>query len=293
LTLACETRRSEESAEIPDPTIETGFVEVNDGRLYYEVAGTGDPIVFIHGNGLDHRNWDQQFLPLSTRHRVIRFDVRGYGRSSLPEDNPYTEHDDLKALLQHLEVQRAHVVGLSMGSAIAVDFVLAFPEMSRSLTAAGPWLSGYSSDSATEVFGQWREIPAVFAEDGAKAAAEYWINTPAFRETVRDEAIRRRLIETASEWSFWTFTDRNNPRESLEPPALERLDQINVPTLIITAEYDLQSCKEVADLLEQKVGGARKIILPGTGHVMNMEKPDEFNKVLLDFLDSVARGRGT
>src|SRR5210317_848418 len=114
--------------EVSGPKIETGFAEVNGTRLYYELAGTGDPIVLIHGNFGDRRYFDGQFDVLARAHRVLRYDIRGYGKSMLPiEGVPYSDFEDLEALMAHLDIDRAHIAGFSLGSGTAVDFCLAHP----------------------------------------------------------------------------------------------------------------------------------------------------------------------
>jgi 3-oxoadipate enol-lactonase len=155
--------------------IETGYADVNNTRLYYEIAGSGDTLVLIHGNFGDNRHWDGQFEALAKNHKVIRYDVRGYGRSSLPvEGESYSNHDDLKALLEHLGISNAHVCGLSMGSGIAVDFALAYPKMCESLIPIGPWAFGYNSPATAEINELFGKISSVLKESGTKAAADCW-----------------------------------------------------------------------------------------------------------------------
>lgn len=265
--------------------IEAGFAEVGGARLYYEVAGSGDPIVLIHGNAGDRRHWDAQFEVLATGHRAIRYDVRGFGKSSTPEvGEPYGHHDDLAGLLATLGAPRAHIVGLSMGSAIAADFVLAYPEMSGSLVAVGPWVSGYNGAAAEGIDRMLRALPAIVEEAGVRAAADYWLASPAFKASIPDPVVADRLREIAYDYSFWHFSHKD-PVRYLDPPAIQRMASIAVPTLIITADHDLEACREVADLLERAVAGAEKIVIPDAGHVMHMDRPAEFNRILLEFLD--------
>jgi len=106
-----------------------GFAEVNGTSLFYEVAGTGNTLVLIHGFGVDSRMWDDQFETLAQYYRVLRYDARGFGRSALPTSSGYTHQTDLKALLEHLEIASANILGLSMGGGVAINFALAYPEM--------------------------------------------------------------------------------------------------------------------------------------------------------------------
>jgi len=265
----------------------TGMAEVNGTRLYYEVAGKGDPIVLIHGNGGDCRHWDDQFEVFAKSHKVIRYDVRGYGKSAVPvQGGSYGDHEDLKALLGYLGISKAHIAGFSMGSEIAVNFVLAYPEMSSSLIPVGPWVSGYTSPAADEIWDDLGKVSSIVKESGTRAAAEYWINAPIFNAQTMSSMVKRRITEIAYDYSFWHWINEAD-RRYLDPPALQQLDWISLPTLIITAEYDVEACREVADLLERTIPNARKIDIVDATHYMFMEKPAEFNKIVLDFLANI------
>ncbi|HJR18547.1 MAG TPA: alpha/beta hydrolase, partial [Actinomycetota bacterium] len=121
---------------------ETGFVPVDGGRLWYEVAGEGAPVVLLHGGLWDSRMWEDQFEALAERCRAVRYDLRGYGQSDRPEKS-YSHSDDLAALLDHLKIERAALVGLSMGAAVAIDFTLENPGRVDALVLAAPGLGGY------------------------------------------------------------------------------------------------------------------------------------------------------
>jgi len=262
--------------------MDSGYAEVNGTRLYYELAGQGEPIVLIHGNGGDRRHWDEQFKPFSMSHRVLRYDVRGFGKSSMPEEGlPYSHHDDLKALMNHLRMPKAHICGSSMGSGIAVDFVLAHPGMSSSLIAVGPWAFGHDSPSARELYSLFDEIPDILEKEGARAAMDRWCES-SFAGALDTEGAER-IREIGYDYSFWNFT-HENPSVYVSPRAVEQLDRIFQPTLIVTADKDLDACKEIADLMEQKIPNSRKVEFKEAGHAMNFDKPDEFNKLVLDFI---------
>jgi 3-oxoadipate enol-lactonase len=258
-----------------------GFVEVPGGRLYYETTGAGDPIVFIHGNAGDRRHWDRQFHALADRFRVIRYDVRGYGQSSRPmEGTAYSDYEDLAVLLDHLRVRSAHIAGWSMGSGIAIDFALAHPGRTKSLISIGPWISGYSSAAAKAMFADMAKVRAAFVEGGQPAAVHAWMAAPFFAATIRDPAAGEEFRRIAADYSFSNAGDR----QPLNPPAVSRIREIRVPTLVLTAEHDIPACLEVADLLDRSIPDSTKIVMGGTGHMLHMERPEEFNKQLTDFL---------
>ncbi len=144
---------------------ESGYAEINGTRLYYETAGAGHPLVLIHGYTLDSRMWDDQFDTLSQKYRVIRYDLRGFGKSACPSPGQkYCHTEDLKALLGYLKISKAYVLGLSMGGGIAVEFTLEHPEMAQALILVDSILGGFSySDEFSAIF---NELLTKFSEEG-------------------------------------------------------------------------------------------------------------------------------
>jgi len=279
-----------------NPDVKTGFAEVNGTTLYYEVAGKGEPIVFVHGNFGDRRHWDFQFEPLSEQFKVVRYDVRGYGKSALPDpDEPYYDRDDLVALMDFLKIEKAHICGLSMGSGIIIDFALHYPERCISLIPIGPWAMGYGdgdfrtpfSDSLNVVFLNLSEI---LSAQGTKAATDYWWagDHHFAKTTMRSKATLDSLLKMGYEYSYWGFLNANK-RSFTAPPAIGRLNEIHLPTLIITAEYDLEPCIEIADIMEKEIAGSIRISIKNAGHVMNMDKPEEFNTEVIKFITDLKR----
>jgi len=267
--------------------VETGFAVVNGTRLYYEVAGTGDPVVLVHGGLADRRLWDDQFEVFAESHRTIRYDVRGFGKSNLPvEGEPYTHHDDLAALMRHLGVEKAHVVGQSMGSGIAVDFALMHPEMTSSLVSVGPWVNGYESPAVPKRSDVFAVLASALEEGGVDAVIDLMYDDASVAHM--DSTTVNRLKALSREYSWWHLT-HIDPWTDIDAVAEERLRQIGVPTLVLTAEYDSDACKEIAGFMEQSIEGATKVVIQGAGHNMNMDKPEEFNRIVLDFIGKVGR----
>lgn len=267
-------------AEMAANSVERGFADVSGGRLYYEIAGSGDPVVLIHGGWGDIRYWDEQFEALSRKYRVLRYDVRGYGKSSLPVRGvPYTDHEDLAHLLDRLRVRNERLVGFSMGSRIAVDYVLEFPTRSRSLTVVGPVVSAYSSPLVEAFTGQYPKIREVLKAGGRKAASDYLVDV-IFAGTTGDASTIARIRAIVNDHSFWSY-ENESPRRPLR--ANDRLSEIRIPTLALTAERDVPFCQETADRIVGVVQGAEKAVLPIAGHFMMLERSEGFNQVLLDF----------
>ncbi len=274
-------------------SVNKGLVEVNGTRLFYEMAGSGETIVLVHGNEGDRRHWDFQFMPLAKDFRVIRYDVRGYGKSAMPDpEEPYTDYEDLKALLDYLGIDKAHMCGLSMGSGIVVDFAIAYPGMCRSLIPVGPWADGYgigefqspASDSLFVVMGR---AASIAREKGAKEATDYfWTRNSQFKQTVRSEKALMHVLNVGYDYSWWGFINESK-RQSLQPFAITRLNQIGMPTLVITAEYDLEVCKEIVKIMGREIKGSEVIAFKDAGHMMNLEKPEEFNRALVNFINRI------
>ena len=291
LTAACVGGKTDSPVEtLPTPEVQFGYAEVSGGRLYYEVQGSGDALVLIHGALGDRRHWNHQLDALASEFRVVRYDVRGHGKSSLPvEGELYTDYEDLAALLDHLDISKAHIGGWSMGSGLAIDFVLAYPERAMSLIPIGPWVRGYSSPAVQSMMSDIRAANAALTEGGAAAALDAWMETPFFAATVRDPSAGAEFARIAADYPWW-FHLHPSPRRFFEPIAIERIADIRVPTLIMTAEHDVPADREVADLLDESVPHSRKVVMAGTGHLMHMEKPDEFNQYLIDFIRKVSGG---
>lgn len=138
---------AQEKSEIHFKGVNSGYAEVNGTKLYYEITGAGQPLVLIHGNFGDRRHWDLQFIELSKKYKVLRYDCRGYGKSALPKaDEAYKDCEDLKALMEFFGIKKAHLCGLSQGGDIAIDFALAYPEMAISLIPIGPQVMGMGEE---------------------------------------------------------------------------------------------------------------------------------------------------
>jgi pimeloyl-ACP methyl ester carboxylesterase len=261
--------------------IESGFAEVNGTSLYYETAGAGPSLVFIHGFSLDGRMWDDQFLPFAHHFRVTRYDLRGFGRSALPTDQPYAHVDDLQALLHSLRIEETHLVGLSLGGAIAIDFALSFPNMVARLVLADAVLGGFqwSAEWDATVIPIWR----YGRQNDITTARQLWLAHPLFKSALANDHASAPLMQMVTEYSGWHWQDRN-PERHLEPPAIQRLTEIQAPTLVLIGENDLPDFQTVANLLAQNIPYAQKVVLPNAGHMANLDAPESFNRIVLDYL---------
>ena len=265
---------------------ETGFAEVNGARLYYEVAGEGHPLVLIHAGICDSRMWDQQWDTFAQLYRVIRYDVRGCGKSAIPP-GPFAHRDDLDALLRFLSVDKAFLIGVSNGGRIAIEFTLEHPDRVAALI---PVASGIGGAEPTETLVKaWEEVDAAFSAGDIARANEIelqaWVDGPSRTPDQVDPAVRERVREMNAN-NFALLTEEAQ-EVRLEPPALSRLEDIRVPTLVIVGDHDQPHVLASADLLATGIVGAKKVVISGTAHLPSMEQPEEFNRVVLDFLQKL------
>jgi pimeloyl-ACP methyl ester carboxylesterase len=262
---------------------ESGFAEVNGIKLYYETAGSGEPLVLVHGNFGDCRHWDYNFEELAGKFRVIRYDVRGYGRSdSSHEGFEYKDHADLKALFDYLGIEEGPTARFSMGSGMVINFALEYPEMCKALIPVGPWVCGYTPSSIQEFNRDFGQIPSIIEQGGTDAAAEQLIEFPLFKADVSSDEVKAFITEVARDYSFLHWTGGGPVR--IEPDAVNMLDRIKVPTLIVTSEYDINACLEIAGLLDEKIKNSMVVSIPEATHFMMMDQPLEFNNALVNFI---------
>ena len=263
--------------------VDSGFAEINGGKIYYEVAGAGHALVLIHGGQMDRRMWDEQFQLFSKFYRVIRYDVRGFGKSPASV-NVYADEEDLAALLKYLHIEKAYVVGLSLGGRVAIDFALTHPGMVEAIVPVAPGLSGFHFSDDPTLMDSWR---AAIAGDWQKVT-DYWLKNaymaPAMENPKIAPRLRRLALENAHE-------NLDNPLlESMpNPPAIDRLPDIKTPTLIIVGNRDVNDIHEICGLLYARIPGAKEIVIQGSGHIVNMEQPEQFNRAVFDFLASLPK----
>jgi len=266
----------------PPENVGHGFAPVNGTRLFYEVKGAGRAVVLIHGGQLDCRMWDDQFAALSRHFRVIRYDVRGYGGTFRP-DMLYSDAEDLAGLFDYLKLNKAHLVGLSLGGRIAIDFAVAHPTRVDSLTLAGPGLSGYEPPTGAETDLRMWEIIKAARDEGPDEATALWLKDP-FMAPAMEQArlvpgLQRMARENAHSWL-------ENPalQRSPKPVAATRLGEIKVPTLLVIGDRDVPQAKATIETLQRGISGAKKVSIKDAGHMVNMEQPDNFNEAILSFL---------
>ncbi len=271
-----------------EQTSTTGFLDVPGASLYYECAGQGHALLLIHAGIADSRMWDEQFSVFARRYRVIRYDVRGFGQTRL-RPGTFANHEDVAALLNALDVPKAHVIGVSYGSAIALDFTLVHPDMLASLVMVSPGAGGVEPSERIRRFNH--DENALLEQGDVAGATELnmrlWVDGIHRRPEQVNPLVRRRVYDM----QYHAFTipmPEGIEEEELQPPAITRLAEVRAPMLIIVGDLDLPEKLELAAQLASDIPNARQHIIAGAAHIVSMEQPDEFNRVVLDFLGEVA-----
>ena len=264
-----------------------GFAQVNETNLYYEIQGRGETIIFIHARSINTSMWDDQFDYFAKKYQVVRYDVRGYGKSSLPADKPYSHQDDLKALLDYLNKSQAHVLGLSMGGGIAIDFTLAYPEHVTSLIACDTALGGFQWSETQMKRSKWlyENLVRAYQEQKLQAAIDVYLQDPLVQPAL-DKGLQYVLVQQLGAYQGWHLINPD-PLQQLDPPAINRLQEIHIPTLLIVGDRDLDYFQEIIKTIHGSVQNARKEVIANSGHVTNMEQPEIFNEVVMGFLESL------
>ncbi|HEX8368654.1 MAG TPA: alpha/beta hydrolase [Pyrinomonadaceae bacterium] len=263
-----------------DKSATSGMAEVGGGRLYYETAGKGRAVVFIHGGLADSRMWDDQFKKFAKNFRVVRYDLRGFNKSDFPQ-NAFSHVDDLYALLKFLKIEKASFVGSSLGGMIAADFALEHPEMVEKLVFSGSGLRGDKSPRSAQSAAVYQAAD----EKGMKTAIEMWMKHPFFVAGKTNAEFRRRSEQMLIDnYKYWGPTPEPIPLTWSKQMTIDRLSEIKAPALVIVGDKDLSFILTIADTLATKIGGAKKEVIAGTSHHLNMENPREYNRIVLDFL---------
>lgn len=265
------------------------YINITGANIYTESAGSGDTVVLVHAGFLDSGMWDAQFEALSKTHHVVRYDQRGFGKSD-PAAGPVSRHQELADVLDTLGISRATIIGCSQGGTAALDFALAHPEKVISLILVSATPSGFEMRGEPPA-----DMLAMFgaAQQGDLARVselqiKLWIDG-GFRQADQvDSKVRTyaaRMNKVAVERGTF-FTADAQPLNPLDPPAVQRLGEVNTPVLVIDGGLDHPELLRAADVLVSNIRGARKLVIENAAHTPNMERPEVFDRAVLDFLQA-------
>jgi 3-oxoadipate enol-lactonase len=266
----------------------TDFLETNSARIAYDVAGSGEPVVLVHAGVANRSMWDDQVEALADAYRVIRHDTRGFGQTET-EAVPFSNRADIADLLDHLGERSAHLVGLSRGGQIALDFTIEYPERVRSLTVVAGGVGGYESPAELPME-TWEAVEAMEEARDWEALSDwetaFWADGPG-QSPDRVPEVRRRVHD-------WVLANYRAERvegepQPLDPPAETRLAGLRAPLLVMLGTLDDPGTVDSMRHLAASVSGAQLEEFE-SAHMVNLEHPPRFNRLLRAFLDEHATG---
>jgi 3-oxoadipate enol-lactonase len=258
--------------------------------LYAEVAGEGPELVLLHEGVCDSRMWDPQWEAFTRSHRVLRFDFRGYGRTPLSPGS-YSAAKDVIELLDEHGFERAALVGVSLGGRVALELALAQPERVSALVLVGSGLPGH--DWSDEMKATWEEEEAAFNAGDLDRAVEVtlrtWVDGPRRKPEDVDPAVRAKVAEMQKRaLELYAEVGDDAEEELLVADVADRLGEIRARTLVAVGAEDVPDILAIADKLASEIPGARRATIEDTAHVPSLERPDEFERLVLGFVEEAA-----
>jgi pimeloyl-ACP methyl ester carboxylesterase len=264
----------------------SGLIKFKNASIYYEKKGIGDPILLLHGGFLEHTMWDPQIGDLSKEHTVITIDLPGHGKSV--GDTNILIKDIILNVLDSLGIKNTSIGGLSLGASCVQDFVIAYPERVNKAILVASGINGYDKKFKVDSLSMsWYNAlgDALEGKDTARAAAIFtksWC-IGLFRDSLDMKQSARDYVYNTTLTNMREHKVMGWPRFT-QPPAMENIDKINLPVLIIDGSKDLPVIRNSCDYLEKNIKGAKRITIPNTAHMPNLEEPELFNKYVLEFL---------
>jgi 3-oxoadipate enol-lactonase len=261
-------------------TSDTGYVNVDGGKLFYEVAGKGENIVLLHDGMVNCYIWDEQFPVLARNYRVIRYDRRGYGKSSDPQVK-YSHIDDLNQVFLQLKVDKAVIFGMSSGGGLAINFALTYPEKVKGLVLVGSVVSGFGYTSHMDSRGG--NFNRSEFSDPLKLRKYFVLDDP-YEIYSGNKKAKEKVM------SLLPYFGRDNtiPTKPPEKIAVKCLSEIKVPALILVGEYDIPDVHAHAGAINAGIQNSKREIIPNSGHLIPIEQPGLFNESVLNFLGKLS-----
>lgn len=269
--------------------VEEGYLEIDNANLYYEIAGTGPPLVLIHAGVADRRQWENEFVHFAAKYRVLRYDMRGYGKSN-PVEGEYSHMGDLIAMLAwHNFHESLTIIGSSMGGSLAMDFAIAHQSKMKALVMVGSGPSGlqlevdtHPKDKDAEAAHKAGDLDLL-----AELEAQIWFdgmgrNAQEVNQQMRELALEMNRLALSHE------AKKLGKREvNTETPAFELLDKVTLPLLVIVGEHDDPYSHAAADYMIEEIPSAKKVVIADAAHLANMDHPEEFQNIVHSFLSDI------
>jgi pimeloyl-ACP methyl ester carboxylesterase len=274
------------------PTLQTksGFVNSGNAQLYYETAGEGIPFVMIHAGVADSRQWNNEFTFFARNYQVVRYDMRGYGKSE-PVEGEFNHIDDLLAVLNALGLHEPVVVmGCSMGGGLAIDFALTHPSRARALITVGSGPSGLELDVPAPA--KFAEAEKAFEAGDLDLVCEIetqiWFDGMGRNPEQVNQTMRKLLYEMNRQALAHEVKQLGKRLPNSQTPAFDRLSNLKLPVLIMVGEHDTPYVLAAADYMVERIPSAQKVIIEDAAHLPNMDHPDEFQTIVTNFLERLS-----
>ena len=272
---------AQNSEKINSASVDTGYVLVDGGKLFYELAGSGKNIVLLHDGMVNREIWDEQFPLLAKTFRVVRYDRRGYGKSSDPQVK-YSHIADLNQLFTNLKIDKAIIIGMSSGGRLAIDFTLTYPEKVTGLVLVGAVVSGFGYTSHMDTRGGHFN-PQKYS-DPVKVN-EYFIMDDPYEIYSENRAAKEKVMKLIPNLARQNVV----PTQPAGKVAVRSLSEIKVPALILAGEYDIPDVHAHAGVINAGIANSKREIIPRSGHLIPIEQPALFNEAVMNFLNKLPR----
>jgi 3-oxoadipate enol-lactonase len=281
LVSVCINLLSQNSGNINPAISDTGYVFVDGGKLFYESSGKGTNIVLLHDGMVNSKIWDEQFPLLSKSYRVVRYDRRGYGKSSDAETK-FSNINDLNQLFIQLKIDKAIIFGMSSGGRLAIDFTLTYPEKVTGLVLVGAVVSGFGYTSHMITRGGHFDPKKI--TDPVKVN-EYYIMDDPYEIYSENTAAKKKVM------NLLPYLARENrvPTIPAAKVAIRSLSEIKVPALILVGEYDIPDVHAHAGAINAGIANSKREIIPRSGHLIPIEQPALFNEAVIAYLNKLPR----
>jgi len=271
------------------PQTKSGFINIDGAHIYYETAGKGTPFIMIHAGVADSRQWNNEFTFFAQGYRVVRYDMRGYGKSE-PVNGEFSHMSDLVSVLNTLELQEPLVMmGCSMGGGLAMDFALTYPSRVKALIMVGSGPSGLELDVPTPT--KFAEAEKAYQAGDLDLVAEIetqiWFDGTDRTPEQVNQAMRKLAFEMNRKALDHEAKELGKRLPNTETPAFNHLTDLNIPVLVIVGAHDTPYILAAADYMIEKLPSARKVTIEDAAHLPNMDHPEEFQKTVKNFLESL------
>jgi len=267
--------------------ITTGFADINDTSIYYEIKGQGTPIILMHGFACDTRNWDNQFELFSKDYKVIRFDFRGFGKSKLPDTTkPYSHTEDLIALMDYLKIDKAIILGHSLGGKTAFQITYDYPGrvLALILPEGGPWHKEIWTEPLTHDFiNMFVDVNKIAKEEGIEKGKEAYLNMMINDAALNNSLSKEMTSKMVMDYSGWHWQHKDS---EIQTPSISRHDfsKIAVPTLLMQGELSIDFYAYAMGVNHQYIPNSKLVTISNSSHMLNLENPEQFNNEVLTFL---------